>query len=57
MIDTTYGDGGDTEVEIVDGGINHKFVEVRLNSEIGKGLKYMIMAYSDRHTDLNRTHI
>lgn len=35
------------EVEVVDGGIGHKFVEVRLNSQIGKGLDYLVLVYAN----------
>lgn len=53
VIDATFGDGG--EVEITDGGLNHKFVEVRLKSQIGKGLDYLIMTYTESHTTSNIT--
>lgn len=49
--DTSVDDSGG-EVEIVDGGIGHKFVEIRLMSIIGKGLDYLVLAYANRDKEM-----
>lgn len=54
--DTSLDDtGGD--VEITDGGIGHKYVEVRLQSRIGKDLDYVIIAYHDETSATNTTQV
>lgn len=45
VTDLTLDDSGG-EAEITGGGLNHKFVEIRLNSQIGKALLYAITAYA-----------
>lgn len=37
--------GGD--VTITEGGLDHKYVEIRFNSLIGKGLDYIVMVYTE----------
>lgn len=44
-IDESRDDSGG-EVEITDGGVNHRYVELRLNSKVGQNLEYLIMVYS-----------
>lgn len=34
-------------VYITDGGLGHRFIEVRFNSLIGQGLDYVILAYAN----------
>lgn len=45
IVDTTYEVSPGT-VEIVGGGVNQRYVEVRLTSQIGKSMDYVIQAYS-----------
>lgn len=40
-------DGSGGDVLVTGGGAGHRFVEVRLTSQIGKGLDYFILAYTD----------
>lgn len=47
--------GGD--VDITEGGIGHKYVEIRLQSNIGKDLDYVIIVYHDEPTALNTTQV
>lgn len=46
-------DGG--EVTITDGGVNHRFVEIRLQSRIGEPLDYILVAYADYIQNSNIT--
>lgn len=46
MTDRSDDDSGGS-VEITGGGVHHRFVEMRFNSQIGKGIEYMILAYTD----------
>lgn len=48
--------GGD--VEITEGGLGHKYVEIRFNSQIGKGLDYLVMVYTEHNSfAYNNTNI
>lgn len=40
------------QVNITDGGISHKYVEIRLNSQIGKALDYVVVVYANRKDEL-----
>lgn len=43
-------DDNSGEVAITDGGVSHRYVEIRLNSPIGKKLDYTVMAYMGQVT-------
>lgn len=45
------------EVEITDGGINHRYVEMRFHSQIGKGLDYIVLVYTDPPIGYNSSQI
>lgn len=55
-IDETPGDDGG-HVELTDGGVNHRFLEVRLNSQIGGPLEYMIIAFTKRDHESNNSSL
>lgn len=50
-------DGSGGTVELTDGGVDHKFVELRFNSQLGKGLDYMILAYTNTQTSGNNATV
>lgn len=47
--DITQDDSGG-HAEIIDGGLGHKYVKIRFNSQIGKGLDFLVMVYTQRDT-------
>lgn len=45
IVDTTY-EVSPGVVDVIGGGVNERYVEVRLTSQIGKSMDYVIQAYA-----------
>lgn len=56
VTDTNLDESG-ADVQITEGGIGHKYVEIRMQSQIGKKLDYVIVVYTDFSNRLNETEI